>query len=194
MKDFNVDFCSLNNNNPETRNMLSVLMSEIDDGTDLETVGESFFIEAYPQTDDSCVLFISAINEDGIRDLTEMYDLTDVEQYSDLYEKLSDLSDLQDDIFSTVTFSCQDSFILEKTAKMLLKCYGDFIPKSFLYKRGSEYRLVLEVYKDVEASVANLLIEFGKIMGNDPILYAYTQEYYECIMETQALQELTIDN
>ncbi|MDR0918322.1 MAG: adaptor protein MecA [Oscillospiraceae bacterium] len=184
MKDFNVDYRSIKNN-PETENMLAVLMDAIDDSTDMETKGETFFIEAYDQGDNGCVLFISAISENGIENISQVYGLTDVNETAPVYES----EDLQSLLFIT-----DKKQVLLDVSNILQTNFGDCIEQSRLYEKNGEYRLVFECLGATAQEIYIQLVEFGELPDETLINLALTYEYYNCIIEFNAIQNILSRN
>lgn len=165
MRDFNVQPESLCQNNPETQNMLEILMNEISDETDMETMNKNFFIEAFPQKDKSCIIFISAISENGIDNLSQLYGLSEVDE----------LQEIDDSLEVNIIYTSEN---LEKVLKILEEHHKDSVISAEIYSLSGEDRLVLKCHGDCEETICNMLTEFGCILGGDEILLAHTKEYF----------------
>lgn len=179
MKDFNVEPESLCRNNPETQNMLEILMNEISDETDMETQNKNFFIEAFPQKDKSCIIFISAISENGIENLSQLYGLHEVDG----------LNEINDNLRINIIYTSDN---LEKVLKILSKHHKNSIISASIYSLCGENRLILKCKGDCETTVCNMLTEFGYILGGDEILLAHTTEYFELIASSDNIADLSI--
>lgn len=188
MRDFNVDYHTINyrsaKNSPEIENMLAVMMDVIDDSTDINTMGETFFIEGYEQKDNGCIFFISVISENGIENLSEIYGLTDVG---------SEIQNKEPADFQKRTFITKSKQVLRDIANILYSNYGDSISNSWLYKSADEYRLIFEYASENEQEIYMQLIEFGELPEDNALTLAMTYEYFTPIIECNAIGEILLD-
>lgn len=164
MLDYNIDYDSLDKSNPKTKHLLMELIDIIKEEEDIDLCSEKLYIEAFPQNDGGCLLYISVISDKLKYSTHEPYFLI---------------------------CEIKNVFYLQTIVSLLISNNDNLITESRLYYLNDIYRLVLEVDSKLYQKVIIILNEFMISFSTDKTISAYTQEHFNCLINKDALLVLS---
>ena len=164
MLDYDINYERLDRKNPETKRLLIELLEAVREEKNIDLCSEKLYVEAFPQNDGGCLLYISILN-DRLKPKIELY--------SELVCEIDDL----------------DSVIA--LCSRVYQSYSHLIRSSELYFNGKKYRLIINTFPKVDNKINNLLNEYGNETGKGELLSASTREHFEPILEKEAIERLS---
>ena len=164
MLDYDINYERLDRKNPETKRLLIELLEAVREEKNIDLCSEKLYVEAFPQNDGGCLLYISILN-DRLK--------TKPELYSELVCEIEELS-------STIALSVR-----------IYKNYSHLIRSSELYFNGEVYRLIVNTFPKADNKLTNLLNEFGSVTGKGETLCASTREHFQTILASDAIEKLS---
>lgn len=167
MEDYAVSYEELDRKNPETRQLLLELIDIIEEEKSLDLCAEKLFVEAFPQSDGGCLLYISIID-------------------SNLKRK--------NNLYNEIVCTVPDTESLIALCKQLYQFYCHLFRKSELYRDSDSFRLIIHTFSKSDRKIRMLLSEYGTILGASPVLSELTREHGELILEDNAVERLSTLN
>lgn len=164
MEEYAVSYEELDRRNPETRQLLMELIDLIEEEKSLDLCEEKLFVEAFPQNDGGCLLYISIIDS-----------------------SLKHKNNLYNEIICTVS----DSESLIALCRQLFRFCCHLFRKSELYSECDGFRLILHTFSKSDKKIRMILSEYGTILGTSHILSEMIREHGKLILEDNAVERLS---
>jgi len=164
MLDYDINYERLDRKNPETKRLLIELLEAVRDEKNIDLCSEKLYVEAFPQNNGGCLLYISILN-DRLKPKVELY--------SELICEISDLNNLL------------------PLCSRIFKGFSHIIRTSELYFDGKIYRLIINTLPKTDKKICNLLNEYGNLIGKGEIIGASTREHFDTIIEKDAIEKLS---
>ncbi len=153
----------------ETKRAVLNLISKIKDETELDLTGGKLFIEAFPDANGGCVLYVNVIDRSR----------------GSLHAQKASVG-----FNSPLIFRFKELKSLLAACKRLFHQYSHLIRKSSLYLLDEEYFLILYSYLRTDEKLIKLLSEYGKYFGKGEIKLSFMNEHARCIVEDAAVETL----
>lgn len=163
MSEFNIKYDILDKKNHETKLFLMNLIDIVKEQKDIDLCQEKLYVEAFPQTNGGCLLYLSVLN---------------------------DVIKSKKDILSYITCDINSLLDLFTISQKAYKSYNYLIKKSELYNEKSNYRLIFYVYTETEKKIYRLLDEYNINYSTDEISVEYTKEYFSPVITRNAIEIL----
>lgn len=153
----------------ETKRAVLGLITKIKEETELDLTGGRLFIEAFPDVNGGCVLYVNVIDRTrgGLRAKKQ-----ESEFNSPLIFRFADLPNLLN--------ACE----------RLFGQYSHLIRKSSLYLLDQEYYLTICSYLKTDEKLIKLLGEYSRYFGKGDIRLSFIKEHARCIIEDAAVETL----
>lgn len=153
----------------ETKRAVLSLITKIKEETELDLTGGKLFIEAFPDANGGCVLYVNVIDRSR----------------GGLYAKKTNM-----EFNSPLIFRFIDLKSLLGACERLFGQYSHLIRKSSLYLLDQEYFLTLYSYLRTDDKLIKLLSEYGKYFGKGDVKLSFIEEHARCIIEDAAVETL----
>lgn len=153
----------------ETKRAVLSLITKIKDETELDLTGGKLFIEAFPDANGGCVLYVNVIDR-GRGSLR--CKKTSVEFNTPLIFRFDTLQGLLD------------------ACGRLFSQYSHLIRKSSLYLLDQTYYLSVCSFLKTDEKLIKLLGEYGRFFGKGDIKNSFIKEHAKCIIEDAAVETL----
>ena len=153
-----------------TKRLVLKLIGQIREETSLDLTGGKLFIEAFPDLNGGCILYVNIIERERKTVRTQR---TEAGFGAPLLFR----------------FDVLDHLIGGSTR--LFSQYSHLIRKSSLYLLGKEYFLVLSSYLKADEKLIRLLGEYGRFFGKGEVRHAFLKEHARCLVEGTAVETLT---
>ncbi len=153
----------------ETKRAVRGLITKIKEETELDLTGGKLFIEAFPDVNGGCVLYVNVIDRNR----------------GGLHSKKNSPGFNHPLIFR---FKTLDSLL--GACEHLFKQYSHLVRKSSLYLLDQEYFLTLCSYLRTDDKLVKLLSEYGQYFGKGEIRLSFIREHARCIIEDAAVETL----
>ncbi len=164
---YNTNFENLKNGNANTERLISYIIHEIKENLNINLYSEYIYIEAFSCINNSCVLYISAIDEN-----------TDPEGINTVLPELLILE--TNNIKNMIRFSVEITKYLPTSHK-----------NSSLYYCGSKFRMIMDINPENFESIMDTAttndLKYCTEEKNIPL----TEEYFRCIFENSAIGKLS---
>lgn len=157
----NMDFQSLERENPETKRFIIELLQDLKNQEKIDIINEKIYIEAFSQNNGGCIVYISVVNIENLN---------------------------KDKVYLICEFA--DIETLLGFSNSIKKTEIGGILSSELYRDDECYRLILLVKGELSGKFANLTNEFGIVAGKTEIEAAKTKERFWKIIPFSALESL----
>lgn len=167
MEEYAVSYEELDRKNPETKQLLLELIDIIEEEKSLDLCAEKLFIEAFPQNDGGCLLYISIIDS-----------------------KLKQKNNLYNEIVCTAP----DSESLIALCRQLFRFCCHLFRKSELYIESDSFRLILHTFSKSDRKIRMFLSEYGTILGDGAALSERIREHGTPVLEENAVERLSSIN
>lgn len=164
MLDYDINYERLDRKNPETKRLLIELLEAVREEKNIDLCSEKLYVEAFPQNDGGCLLYISILN-DRLKPKIELY--------SELVCEIEDLTHL-----------------IAVSARIYKGC-SHLVRSSELYFNGKKYRLIINTFPKADTKISSLLNEYGNQTGKGELLSASTREHFKPILEKEAIEKLS---
>lgn len=164
MLDYDINYERLDRKNPETKRLLIELLEAVRDEKNIDLCSEKLYVEAFPQNDGGCLLYISILN-DRLKPKIEL--------------------------FSELVCEIEDINTLISLCARIYKNYSYLIRTSELYFDGKVYRLIINTFPKADSKINNLLNEYGSLVGKGEILSSSTREHFDQVVEKDAIEKLS---
>ena len=166
MIEYDISYENLDRKNPETKRLLIELLQTIRLEKNIDLTSEKLFVEAFPQTNGGCLLYISLLNE-KVRVKSE----------------------------NNVLYNCVVCEVLniEQLSEMCYQLYNRYshlIHNSELYTNNESYRLIIHTFSKLEDKLKSILNEYSIIKGKGEIICSTTREYYKVLIEEDAVEKI----
>lgn len=162
MTEYDVDFDSLSQKNPDTKRLLVELLTIIRLEKNLDFTDGRLFIEAFPRNDGGCMLYISCLKK--------------------LSEKNSEKGIPKE---SKNIYKSQLICEVEGINPLIQLCvHLDTEKESFkssIYSQEDKYRIILQDSSIISDRIFRIMKEYGKIVGISSVLEAKTREHFSPI-------------
>lgn len=169
LENFHITYEEMDYSDDNTKRAILSIVRQIKSQTGLPVDTVKLFIEAFPNEDDGCILYINLMNPIGKNDPLKQ------ERYS----------------FDTpLILGFDDLETLTDASHRVLHDFGHLIIKSALYLYEDKYRLLLYTYCKMEKKIISLLKEYGVYMGKGSILCAFIKEHSKPICKERALETI----
>lgn len=152
-----------------TRQTVLGLISKIKDETSLDLTGSKLFIEAFPDANGGCVLYVNLI--DRARGKIQN-SKPETPFNTPLVFRFDGLTPLLD--------SCERLFAQ----------YSHLVRKSSLFLLDQSYYLAICSYLKADEKLTHLLSEYGRFFGKGEIKLSFLKEHAACIVEDTAVETL----
>lgn len=167
MKNHNIKFDDLNKEKYETKLFILNLINEIKKNNNIDLTNEKLYIEAFEQSNGSCLIYIS-IKGEKFKQKNKLS--------TEIVYEFKNLSDVA--LASKILWEHQNHLFRE----------SDFLCSS------ENYRLIIKAYSKAEKRICNCLCEYGKEIGSDEITASVTREHFTMIIEKNAIELLSVLN
>ena len=152
----------------DTKRAVACLISKIKEETELDLTGGKLFIEAFPDLNGGCILYVNVI--DGTVPTGR---------------KKADLA-----FGSPLIFCFEDLESLTGACRCLFGQYSHLIRKSSLFLLSDNYYLALCSYLKTDEKLIKLLCEYGRFFGKGETRLSFMKEHAKCIIEDAAIETL----
>ncbi|MDO5558670.1 MAG: adaptor protein MecA [Oscillospiraceae bacterium] len=184
----NVDFDSLENDDKNTRSLVSDVINQINIKLGLNFFNEHLYIEAFSGRESGCILYISVVNN-SLYDEDELVDFMDSDFSQDF--ELSDNSDNKDVSVNVIMFETTVPRSLILLAVFLDKFYHSYTSQSSLYFCDNIYRLLVTTQSTYSNEILNSGFQSGINCISSDLQSCRTIEYCQCIFDENAIEKLT---
>ncbi len=164
MLDYDINYERLDRKNPETKRLLIELLEAVRDEKNIDLSSEKLYVEAFPQNDGGCLLYISVLN-DKLKPKIELY--------SEIVCEISDICEL-----------------LPLCSK-LYKSYSHLLRSSELFFNEKTYRLIINTFSKSDIKLSTFLSEYGNLIGKGEVISASTREHFINIIDKDAVEKLS---
>ncbi|MGN0605377.1 MAG: adaptor protein MecA [Oscillospiraceae bacterium] len=162
MMRYGVCFETLNQNNSAARNMITEILKTMSLSTGINFTSARLFIEAFSIPENSCILYISIIEDDY--EIYEPY-ISYLFEFGNISECIGFISRMNDEI--------RDSFAASR-----------------LYCNGEKTVLYADTAIEYEDYIVSSAAEFGAAITSGELPVQYAEEHFECLIKENAVQEL----
>lgn len=163
MMRYGVSFETLNENNAETRNMISDILTNMCLSTDINFTSARLFIEAFSVSAAGCILYISVINDDY--EIYEPY-IDYIFDFPGLSECIGFVKHMSENIRS----SSQKSILYTSDGKRML--------------------LYMDTAIEYEDYIVSSASEFGAEISSEELFVQFVDEHFECLINENAINAL----
>ena len=153
----------------ETKRAVLSLISKIKEETELDLTGGKLFIEAFPDANGGCVLYVNVIDRG----------------HGGLHTQKTNL-----EFNSPLMFRFKDLSSLLGASERLFTQYSHLIRKSSLYLLDQEYFLALHSFLKTDDKLIKLLSEYGHYFGKGDIKLSFIKEHARPLIEDAAVETL----
>ncbi len=168
---FELSFEQLENHDKNTRDLIAYALHEIRNHLGLNLYNEHLYIEAFSCSTCGCILYISVID-------------------SSIYEEPPSGSLFPEELM----FETGSEKTIIRFSGDLDKYFTDTHNSSKLFYNNNIFRLIYSINKDFDYDIAESIIDTAENYNiryyTDRIAIAYTEEYYCCIIESDAVPKL----
>ena len=164
MLDYDINYERLDKKNPETKRLLIELLEAVRDEKNIDLSSEKLYVEAFPQNDGGCLLYISILN-DKLKPKMEIY--------TELVCEINDLNNL-------ISLSSK-----------IFKSYSHLIRGSELYFNENNYRLIINTFPKADSKLCIILSEYGCLIGKGEIISSSTKEHFDLLIDKDAIEKLS---
>lgn len=164
MSEFNIDYDILDKKNPETQIFILNLIEIVKEKKDIDLCSEKLYIEAFPQVNGGCLLYLSVLNE-IIKEPKKIYTGIVCETNS-----IMDLINICNKLYNQCNY---------------------LIKISKLYYLNGKYRLILYIYSDADKKINYLLDEYQIENNTNEILISFTKEHFAHIINKNAIETIS---
>ena len=156
----------------KTKQAVWDLIAKIKEETALDLTGGKLFVEAFPDANGGCVLYVNVI-----------------EQRSSAPKAARDPAGLN----TPILFRFPSLADLTEACARLFRQYSHLVRKSSLYLLGQDYYFVLYSYLRTDEKLIRFLNEYGRYAGKGAVRLSYLREHARCLIEDAAL-EILVDS
>lgn len=164
---YNIKFDDLDKEKRETKIFILNIIDEIKVINNIDLSNEKLYIEAFEQSNGSCLLYISIKGEK--------------------FKK-------KDNISSEIVYEFKTLSDVALASKILWENLNHLFRESDFLCSDKNYRLIIKSYSKVKEKIRNCLCEYGKEIGIDDISASVTREHYTMIIEKNAVELLAFLN
>lgn len=162
MMKYGVSFETLSERNAETRNMITEILRTMNFSTGINFTSARLFIEAFSVPKNSCILYISVIEDDY--EICEPY-ISYVFEFGNISECIGFISHMNTEIRNSAAASS-------------------------LYSDGNRILLYMDTAIEYEDYIISAAAEFGASAICGELFAQYADEHFECIIKENAVSEL----
>ncbi len=164
-----LSFQACDGSTSETKRAVLSLITKIKEETKLDLNGGKLFIEAFPDANGGCVLYVNVIDRGA----------------SVLRSKRTNIEFNTPLIFRFEGLPC-----LLDACKRLFHQYSHLIRKSSLYLLDQTYYLTICSFLRTDEKLIKLLGEYGRYFGKGDVKVSFIKEHAKCIIEDAAVETL----
>lgn len=164
MIEYNISYQILDKKNPETKQFLMNIIDIVKEEKDIDLCSEKLYIEAFPQTNGGCLLYISV---------------------------LSDKLKQRKNIYCEIVCETNNHSLLIKISDIIFKNYNHITKNSQLYYYQGTYRIILTLFSDTENKICDLLDEYMILWNKSEIVSELTKEHFTKIVDRKAIELLS---
>ncbi|MCX7657405.1 MAG: adaptor protein MecA [Oscillospiraceae bacterium] len=164
MLDYDINYERLDRRNPETKRLLIELLEAVKEEKNIDLCSEKLYVEAFPQNDGGCLLYISVLSEKQ---------KTKAELYTEIVCET-------DDVQSLISLCCT-----------LYKNFSHLIRESELYFDKRHYRLIINTFPKTENKTLSIIGEYACPSGKGEITGAFTREHFDVLIENDAVKKIS---
>jgi negative regulator of genetic competence, sporulation and motility len=166
MEQLDLTYEEMDYNNTVTKRAVFIILQRIKAQTGLTFDNHRLFIEAFPDSNGGCILYLNLID--------------DAQRQHGQKERYSFDTPL---IFG---FESLDSLVA--VSKRILNEFNHLVIKTELYLYGNDYRLLLYTYCRMEERIIHLLREYGTFLGKGSVFCAFIKEHAKPILSENAIE------
>lgn len=171
LRHFELSFEQLENHDRNTRELIAYALHEIRNNLGLNLYNEHLYIEAFSCSTSGCILYISVIDES-------------------IYEQPSIRNFFPEELmFET---GCEKTII--RFSAELENYFTGTHSNSKLFYNNNIFRLIYSINDDLDYDIAESILDTAENYNiryiTDKTAIAYTEEYYVCIIENDAVEKL----
>lgn len=164
---YNIKFDDLNKEKYETKIFILNLINEIKKINNIDLSNEKLYIEAFEQSNGSCLIYISIKGDKFKR---------------------------KDKISTEIVYEFKNLSDVTNASKILWKHQNHLFRESDFLCSNESYRLIIKAYSRAEKRICNCLCEYGQEIGSDEITASVTREHYTMMIEKNAIELLSVLN
>lgn len=172
MTEYDVDFDSLSQKNPDTKRLLVELLTIIRLEKNLDFTDGRLFIEAFPRNDGGCMLYISCLKK-----LNEKNNPKTIQKESKSIYKSQLICEVEG-----INSLIQLCVHLDTEKESF---------KSSIYTHEDKYRIILQDSAIISDRIFRIMKEYGKIVGISSVLEAKTREHFSPISIGNGVQTIS---
>lgn len=163
MQNFSLTYEQMDYHDPATRKAISQILHQLRGETDLNIDSCKLLVEAFPQEEGGCILYINLILPQAEKSERNSFD-------------------------TPLIFRLETIDSVAGVSKRLVSKYSHLLIHSSLYILEGNYFLLLYTYCRREHTIISVLEEYGTLFGKGAILSAFVQEHGQQILEKDAIE------
>lgn len=168
MEHLDLTYDEMDYSNNITKRAVYLILQQIKAQTSLMLDEHRLFIEAFPDSNGGCILYLNLIEKNtGPRPQRERYSFD-----------------------TPMVFGFETLDILTAVCNRLVREFSHLIVKTELYLYEREYRLLLYTYCKMEERILHLLREYGTYLGKGSVLCAFTKEHARPLLTENAIETI----
>ena len=160
----NIKFDDFNKEKYETRIFILNLINEIKKRNDIDLSNEKLYIEAFEQSNGSCLIYISIKGDKFKR---------------------------KDKISTEIVYEFKNLSDAILASKILWEHQNHLFRESDFLCSNENYRMIIKAYSKTEKRICNCLCEYGQQIGSDEISASVTREHFTMMIEKNAIELLS---
>lgn len=163
---YDVSYEKLDRSSPQTKKLLIDLIEIINNEKSIDLSSERLFVEAFPQDQGGCLLYISMLNS-----------------------KNRTIPD-KNSFYTSIVCDIDNPSKLNLVATQTFNMFSHILHNSELYYSDGIYKLIIHTFKRSDKKMQSFLSEYCSISGSGDVACSAIREYSPCLISNNAIEAI----